>query len=398
MLRGKKIVLGVTGGIAAYKTAFLVRLLIKAEAEVKVIFTPSAFDFVSPLTFSTLSKNPVVSEFTQNAKTGEWTNHVAYGAWADLLIIAPLTANTLAKMANGICDNFLLATYLSAKCETIVAPAMDLDMFAHATTKANLEKLKSFGVKILPSPKGELASGLEGEGRMAEPYYIFEKIENYFNSHKTLINKRIVITAGPTHEPIDPVRFIGNRSSGKMGYALAAEALERGALVSLVSGPTTQKLTHKNLKLISVNTAQEMFDATTQHFKDADMGIFAAAVGDYKVKSPSDKKIKKQTEQTLVLTKNPDILAECGSSKKESQLVVGFALETNDGEKYAKDKLIAKNADFIVLNSTQDKGAAFGHDTNKVTLVSRGNNPLSFELMTKQNLAKQLFDIWEKHL
>ena len=398
MLRGKKIVLGITGGIAAYKTTFLVRLLVKAEAEVKVIFTPSAFDFVTPITFSTLSKNPVASEFAQNSKTGEWTNHVAYGAWADLLVIAPLTANTLAKMANGICDNFLLATYLSAKCDTMVAPAMDLDMFAHATTKANIERLKSFGVKILPSPKGELASGLEGEGRMAEPEFIFEQIDNYFNAKQTLSNKQVLITAGPTHEPIDPVRFIGNRSSGKMGYALAAEALERGAHVTLVSGPTNQTLAHKNLKLIAVNTAQEMYDAAIAHFKVADLGIFAAAVGDYKVKSPSSKKVKKESEQTLVLTKNPDILAECGTSKKENQLVVGFALETNDGEKYAKDKLKSKNADYIVLNSTQDKGATFGYDTNKITLFSKGNNAIPFELMTKQNLAKQLFDIWEKHL
>lgn len=390
MLRGKKILLGVTGGIAAYKIPQLIRLLKKNEAEVQVIATTSAFQFVTPTVLSTLSHKPALSSFTQNAETGVWNNHVSLALWADLFLVAPLTANTLAKMASGLCDNLLLATYFSAKCPVIVAPAMDLDMYAHDTVTQNLQKLANNGVQILPANEGELASGLEGKGRMQEPEEIFQAVWKFFTPKTSYHQKHFLITAGPTHEPIDPVRFIGNRSSGKMGFALAEAALKFGAKVTLVSGPTQLQINHPSLELIRVETAQQMFDASIKAFKKADVGIFAAAVSDYRVKQASDKKIKKQQHFSLDLEKNPDILQYCGQNKNRNQMVIGFALETHDEEKYAQEKLKAKNADFIILNSTQTPNATFGFNTNKVTVFGTNNKKEAFELMSKQILAEKL--------
>lgn len=398
MLSGKKIILGITGGIAAYKVASLIRLLKKQKAEVRVIATASAFDFVTPTTLSTLSQNPVISEFTENPKTGVWNNHVEYGLWADLMILAPLTANTLAKMATGICDNFLLATYFSAKCQVFVAPAMDLDMYAHPTVKNNLKTITQNGVTVLPAQSGELASGLIGQGRMQEPQDIFDFIANYFKPHSKYASKRILITAGPTHEPIDPVRFIGNRSSGKMGYSIAKAALNLGADVTLVSGPTQLSLQHKNLNLIRVETAQQMFEASKLAFKEADVAIFSAAVSDYSPKEIANQKIKKTENLSIELEKTNDILKFCGLQKLANQLVIGFALESNNEEEYAKGKLVSKNADFIVLNSLNDKNATFGYDTNKVTVFGTNNIVKGFELMTKEKLAKELLGYFEDFL
>ena len=398
MLGGKKIILGITGGIAAYKVLYLIRLLKKQKAEVRVIATPSAFEFVTPLTLATLSQNPVISNFTNNDKSGVWNNHVEYGLWSDLMVFAPLTANTLAKMATGVCDNFLLATYFSAKCPIFVAPAMDLDMYAHPTVKENLEKLKNHKVSILPANKGELASGLLGEGRMQEPEEILKAITNFFEPKTGFLKKEILITAGPTQEPLDPVRYIGNRSSGKMGFAIAKAALDLGAKVTLISGPTSQKLNHPNLKLIEVETAKQMFDAATMAFGKCEIAIFSAAVADYTPKSISDKKIKKNDSITLELEKTKDILQACGLSKKSNQLIVGFALESENEENYAKGKLESKNADFIVMNSLKDKGATFGVDTNKVTVFGRNNNTKKFELMTKEKLGMELLKYFEEYL
>ena len=391
-MKGKKILLGITGGIAAYKTAFLIREFKKQGAEVKCIFTPSASSFVAPLTFSTLSQNPVYINFW-NKENGEWTNHVDLALWADLFIIAPLTANTLAKMADGRCDNLLLATYRSAKCQVVVAPAMDLDMYAHPSTMEGLKKIQSFGNIVIPVEKGFLASGLEGEGRMAEPSRILDKAEEFFQQNNSLNGQKILVTAGPTYEAIDPVRFIGNHSSGKMGYALTKTLLERGAEVVLVSGPTKEALEHPNLKLIKVNSAIEMLEQVQEFFPSMNGGVFSAAVSDYRPVSTSDKKIKKESDHiVLELIKNPDILKWCGDNKKSNQWLCGFALETNNEEENALSKRKRKNLDFIVLNTLNDFGAGFGHDTNKIYIFDKDNNKTEFELLTKVEVAKRIID------
>jgi phosphopantothenoylcysteine decarboxylase / phosphopantothenate---cysteine ligase len=389
-MKGKRILLGITGGIAAYKIAFLIRLLKKEEAEVKCIMTPASCDFISPLTLATLSENPVAIDFW-NQQNGEWTNHVDLGMWADTFVIAPLTANTLAKMANGYCDNLLTATYLSAKCPVIVAPAMDLDMYAHATTEENLLKLEQIGVQIIPAEEGELASGLVGKGRLAEPENIVKVLKNYFKVNKRFVNQEVLITAGPTYEKIDPVRFIGNHSSGKMGYKIASTFLEQGAKVTLISGPTNEKLAHPNLKLISVETALEMFDAVKNNWKKANIGVFAAAVADYRPISTFSEKIKKLTdEMTIKLVKNPDILAWAGENKSDQQLLIGFALETQNELKNAQVKLKKKNLDFIVLNSLNNKGAGFKHETNQIQIFDKNNKLISFELKNKKEVANDI--------
>lgn len=389
MLRGKKILLGVCGSIAAYKSALLVRLLIKSGAEVKVIMTSSALDFITPLTLSTLSKNPVLSSFT-TSNDGTWSNHVDLGLWADLLVVAPASANTIGKMAQGLCDNLLLATYLSAKCPVMIAPAMDLDMYLHKSTRLNLERLKSFGNLILTPDNGELASGLVGEGRMQEPENIVLEIEHFFNKGE-LAEKKVLITAGPTYEAIDPVRFIGNHSSGKMGYALAQEAAENGAQVILVSGPTHQNIDHSNVEVINVTSAQEMLRTSLEHYTNADITILSAAVADYKPVERADQKIKKSGESmNLKLSKTDDIALELGKKKSKHQINIGFALETENEESNALKKLESKNLDFIVLNSLNDQGAGFGHDTNKITILHKNNNRVDFELKSKLEVAKDI--------
>lgn len=397
-MQGKKILLGITGGIAAYKIATLIRLLKKNGAEVKCIMTPASCDFISPLVVSTLSGNPVGIEFW-NKKTGEWTNHVEYGLWADLFVVAPATANTLAKMNNGQCDNLLIATYLSMKCPTMIAPAMDLDMYAHPSTKRNLSQLEQDGVYIIPAESGELASGLKGEGRLAEPETIFEQIQQFFTSPQDdfFFEKKVVITAGPTYEQIDPVRFIGNHSSGKMGYAIAEELLNRGAEVILVSGPSKLNLEHSKLQLIRVKSAEEMLSEVKNVWRDCNFGVFTAAVADYRPKSKATQKIKKSDEEmTISLVKNPDILLWAGENKTENQTLVGFALETNNLEENGRKKLNKKKLDFIVLNTLQDKGAGFGYDTNKITILDKHNNMESFELKSKKAVAKDIVNYIKK--
>ncbi|GAB2776261.1 bifunctional phosphopantothenoylcysteine decarboxylase/phosphopantothenate--cysteine ligase CoaBC [Salinimicrobium soli] len=391
VLSGKKILLGVTAGIAAYKTAFLVRLFIKAGAEVKVIMTPAAREFVTPLTLSTLSKNQVIFSFTQEEdKGGMWNNHVDLGLWADFMLIAPVTANTLSKMATGNSDNFLLATYLSAKCPVYFAPAMDLDMFRHPSTKNSIETLTSFGNILIPATSGELASGLVGEGRMAEPEDIVEFIEDHISENLPLRDKKILITAGPTYEAIDPVRFIGNHSSGKMGFELAAAAQRLGATVTLISGPTHLENPSADIELIRVQSAQEMFEAATGKFDEVDAAIAAAAVSDYRPKKVADQKIKKETENLhMELEKTPDILASLGS-KKQNQVLVGFALETENEEQNALGKLEKKNLDFIVLNSLNDKGAGFKTDTNKISILFGNGQKVDFGLKSKKEVAEDI--------
>lgn len=391
MLGGKKVLLGITGGIAAYKTTFLVRLLIKAGAEVKVLLTDSASSFVSPLTLATLSKNPVRSSFVkEEAGETDWNNHVELGLWADLMIIAPATANTLSKMANGTCDNLLLATYLSAKCPVFYAPAMDLDMYQHPSTKASFEKLKAFGNLMIPATSGELASGLHGEGRMAEPEDIIKAVTDFLLEGLPLTGKKVLITAGPTYEAIDPVRFIGNHSSGTMGYELAKSAAELGASVYLVSGPTTLNITHTNVKLIRVVSADEMYEATHMHFDEVDIAISAAAVADYRPKTIADQKIKKASDNlSLELVRTKDILKSLGE-KKQDQFLVGFALETENELENAKGKLKRKNLDAIVLNSLNDPGAGFGKATNKITFIDKNSVIKTFELKTKAAVAADI--------
>lgn len=390
MLRNKKILLGITGSIAAYKSIILVRQLIKAGAEVKVVMTPAAKDFVSPLTLSTLSKNPVLIDlFAENS----WSNHVMLGRWADIMLIAPLSCNTLSKMAQGSCDNLLMATYLSATCPVAVAPAMDEDMWHHAATKANLETLTRYGTIILPVAKGELASGLYGDGRMAEPEDIVSFIEERFFLKKDLEGRRVLVSAGPTYEPIDPVRFIGNHSSGKMGIAIAEELVKRGALVDLVMGPVAAPTTSEKIIVHKVKTAEEMYQSCTRFFEKAAVGIMCAAVADYTPAIKAQEKIKK-TENTLVieLVKTRDILKILGQQKKPGQLLVGFALETTNEKANALDKLEKKNADMIVLNSMNDSGAGFGHDTNKITIFEKGGQEWPYEQKTKQQVAKDIVD------
>ncbi|ADF53561.1 coenzyme A biosynthesis bifunctional protein CoaBC [Zunongwangia profunda SM-A87] len=390
VLRGKKILLGITGGIAAYKTASLVRLFIKAGAQVRVVMTPAAKDFITPLTLSTLSKNEVYSSFTE--EEGElWNNHVELGLWADIMLIAPATANTLSKMAAGNSDNFLLATYVSAKCPVYFAPAMDLDMYKHPSTKNNFETLKSFGNFMIPAGTGELASGLSGEGRMAEPEEIFQFLEDHLSAFLPLKGKQIMITAGPTYEAIDPVRFIGNHSSGKMGYEIARAAANLGAKVILISGPTHLQISEDHIHLIKVVSAQEMYDATMAHFEKADVVIAAAAVADYKPETIADQKIKKADETlTIRLTKTQDILRSLGERKRQQKLI-GFALETNNELENARAKLQKKNLDFVVLNSLQDKGAGFQNDTNKVSFVFQ-DEVKSFGLKPKSEVAVDILN------
>ena len=389
VLYNKNVLLGVTGGIAAYKISFLTRLLVKKGAQVKIIMTPYARKFVSPLTLSTLSKHPVHSTFTDT--NDNWINHVDIAKWADLFIIAPLTATTLSKLSYGQSDNLLIATYLSSTCPIMTAPAMDLDMYQHPTIRENLDKLKQHGVHIIPSESGELASGLDGEGRMAEPETILKHAEDGFEQTQSLAGKKVLITAGPTHEPIDPVRFIGNHSSGKMGYALADKALELGAQVTLISGPTHLKLHHKNLELIKVMSAEEMNQYAQEHFGESEICIAAAAVADYQPSEFVDKKLKKKTEHLEIQLKpTPDILYNLGKAK-EDQLLIGFALETEDGIKNARLKLEKKNLDSIILNSLADTGAGFGHDTNKISIIDK-TNETHFPLKKKKEVADDIFE------
>jgi phosphopantothenoylcysteine decarboxylase / phosphopantothenate---cysteine ligase len=390
MLHGKKILLGVCGSIAAYKAALLVRLLVKQEAEVRVILTTSASAFITPLTLSTLSKYPVYTDFFK-ADSGEWTNHVELGLWADAMVIAPASANTLGKMANGICDNLLLATYLSARCPVWVAPAMDLDMYRHPSTVANLQKLESYGNRLIDAEEGELASGLSGQGRMAEPETIVRVLDGYFSSSRSLAGKRVIVTAGPTFEALDPVRFIGNHSTGKMGYALAEAFATQGAEVVLVSGPTALFTKHPSIEIVRVQSATEMLKACQNEWKRADLAVMAAAVADYAPTQVSPSKIKKNEDTMMLeLKKNPDIAQALGTSKQAHQVLVGFALETDHEEANARAKLKKKNFDMIVLNSLNDQGAGFGHDTNKVQLIFSDNTSKDFELMTKQQVAEEI--------
>lgn len=391
VLRGKKIVLGVSGGIAAYKTAHLVRLFIKAGAEIQVIMTPAAKDFVTPLTLSTLSKRPVYSSFYNQDEHDDasWNNHVELALWADLMLIAPATTNTISKMANSVCDNLLLATYLSAKCPVYFAPAMDLDMYQHPAAQENFERLQSFGHGMIPAGFGELASGLIGQGRMAEPEEIIHFIESDYLSQLPLFGKKILITAGPTYEPIDPVRFIGNHSSGKMGIDIADEAASLGAEVTLVLGPTHLR-PEQNMKLITVFSASEMYDACYKIFDSTDAVVAAAAVADYRPKNVAEQKIKKNdAEFAIELTKNKDILASLGAVKKH-QFMIGFALETQNEIEHAKQKIVKKNLDLIVLNSLNDEGAGFGKLTNKVTFIDKNFNIEPQDLKKKELVAKDI--------
>ena len=387
MLSGKKILIGVTGSIAAYKAILLVRLLIKAGAEVKVIMTPSAKDFVSPLTFSTVSKNEVLIDLFNETS---WANHVNLGRWADVMLIAPLSCNTLAKMANGFCDNLLLAVYLSATCPVIVAPAMDEDMWHHASTKLNIDKIKSFGNNIIPVENGELASGLFGDGRMAEPEQILQYLQVFFFSSKELEGKKILVTAGPTHEAIDPVRFISNHSTGKMGVAIAEEFAERGADVTLILGPSNIDVS-KNIQTVKVTSAQQMYDACINNFSKKDITVMAAAVADYMPRDFSSTKIKK-TEDVIPLNlkRTNDILKEMGEQKNKDQILVGFALETNNEKENALSKLEKKNLDLIVLNSLNDEGAGFSTNTNKITIFDKNGNEFNFGKKSKKLVAKDI--------
>ena len=390
MLSGKKVLLGICGSIAAYKSVSLVRLLVKAGAEVKVVMTRAAIEFITPLTLSTVSKNEVLIDFHEGE--GQlWNNHVDLGLWADVMLIAPATANTMAKCSQGICDNLLTAVYLSAKCPVYWAPAMDLDMYQHPSTQENIQRFREFGNHIIDVGYGELASGLVGAGRMAEPEEIFEILDSHFGQRLPLADKQALVTAGPTYEEIDPVRFIGNYSSGKMGFALAEQLANMGAQVTLISGPTTLQPKNAAINVVKVKGAQEMFKAVADVFPDTDIAIFAAAVADYKPKSKSDTKIKKTDElQHILLEPTQDIALEMGKIKNKHQITVGFALETNDEESNASTKLKKKNFDFIVLNSLNDQGAGFAHDTNQVTIIDRHNNLFKFELKSKMEVANDI--------
>ena len=393
VLSGKKVLLGITAGIAAYKTASLVRLFIKLGAEVQVIMTPASKDFITPLTLSTLSKNPVHSTFYDKEEENElWNNHVDLGLWADIMVIAPATANTLSKMTNGVCDNLLLATYLSSKCSVYFAPAMDLDMYIHPSTKNNLDKLQSFGNVMIPATSGELASGLVGEGRMAEPEDIVSFIEKDLLNKLPLKGKKLLLTTGPTYEAIDPVRFIGNHSSGKMGFAIAKIAANLGAEVILISGPSAQTIKHSFVKRIDVKSAEEMYTEAHKYFKEVDIAILSAAVADYRPKNVATQKIKKKDATIeIVLEKTKDILASLGEIKGH-QLLVGFALETNNEEENAIGKLKKKNLDLIVLNSLQDKGAGFATDTNKITIIDKELSIQTFGLKSKDAVAEDIMN------
>ena len=392
MLKGKKVLLGVTASIAAYKTAELVRLFKKAGALVRVIQTEASLDFVASLTLATLSENPVLTKMV-DGESGEWSKHVELGLWADMMVVAPLTANTMAKMKNGECNNLLLATYLSAKCPIYFAPAMDLDMYKHPSTKANISTLKEYGNILIPSGFGELASGLVGEGRMAEPTEIIELITKELNKDLPLTNKKMLITAGPTNEPIDPVRFIGNRSSGKMGVALAIEAANQGAKVDLVLGPTSMDCKHTNITVHKIETAEQMYRQVEVIFDATDISIFTAAVADYTPEVVAKNKIKKSdTSLSLLLKKTTDILAAMGGKKRANQVIVGFALETENEIANAQKKLDRKNLDMIVLNSLNNKGAGFQYNTNKITIIDKENNITDYELKDKNEVAKDVMN------
>jgi phosphopantothenoylcysteine decarboxylase/phosphopantothenate--cysteine ligase len=390
MLSGKRILLGVSGSIAAYKTATLTRLLVKAGAEVKVVMTPAAADFVTPLTLATLSKNPVLTSFTKG-ETGEWHNHVELGLWANAILIAPASANTIAKMANGICDNLLNAVYLSARCKVFFSPAMDLDMLQHPSTQSNIQKLVSFGNELIAPNYGELASGLIGNGRMAEPEEIITRLNFFFQSSQRLKGKKALVTAGPTHEAIDPVRFIGNNSSGKMGYAIAEELATQGAEVNLVSGPTHLFPANQSIKIKRVTSAEEMYEACVSFFPVTDIAVLSAAVADFRPSTKADQKIKKTDNGlSLELVKTKDIAAELGKLKKPGQFTVGFALETENEVVNAEKKILSKNFDLIVLNSLNDNGAGFGHDTNQITLIDKKNRSEKFSLKAKKEVARDI--------
>ena len=390
-MHGKHVILGVTGGIAAYKAAYLVRSLVKAGAEVKVIMTENAKKFVAPLTFSTLSGNPVYTEFF-NPENGEWHSHVKLGLWADLFIIAPATANTIAKMAHGIADNLLTTTYLSARCQTLVVPAMDLDMYVHTATQENLETLRQRGVIVMDPASGQLASGLEGKGRMPEPDDILNFASNVLTRQQDLAGKKILITAGPTYENIDPVRFIGNYSTGKMGYAIADECASRGADVTVVSGPVSIEPNNKQVKVVNVRSASDMFNAAESLFESSDITVLSAAVADFTPVSKADSKIKREKDNlTLELRPTVDIAASLGKRKRSNQMLVGFALETDNEELNAKSKLERKNFDFIVLNSMRNPGTCFGSDNNQIKIIDR-NNIVSYPFKSKAEVAKDIVD------
>ncbi|SDC26692.1 bifunctional phosphopantothenoylcysteine decarboxylase/phosphopantothenate--cysteine ligase CoaBC [Williamwhitmania taraxaci] len=392
MLKGKHIIIGVTGSIAAYKAAHLIRLLKKEECEVKVIMTPLAKEFITPLTLATLAKSPILVDFF-NPENGDWNSHVDLGMWADAYLIAPATANTMGKMANGIADNLLLTTYLSAKCPVFVAPAMDLDMFQHAATQNNIQKLRSYGNHIIEPTAGELASGLIGKGRMEEPEQIVAYLSRFFDLKKKLNGKICLVNAGPTYEAIDPVRFIGNHSTGKMGFAIAYELAERGAQVELISGPTNETIAHPNISVTKITSAAEMAKVCISKFHEVDIAVLSAAVADFTPVKVVSEKIKREKENyTIELTPTTDIAAELGKIKRQNQIVVGFALETNNEEVNAKTKLKRKNLDFIVLNSLQDVGAGFGQDTNKIKIYSKTGEEFLFELKTKKEVATDIVD------
>ena len=391
ILSGKKVLLGISGGIAAYKTPNLVRCLIKKGAEVKVVMTDSAKDFVTPLSLSTVSKNPVHSSFKSDDEDGVWNNHVELGLWADFMLICPATANTLFKMANGNCDNLLLGVYLSCKSETFFAPAMDLDMYKHQSTKESINKLISFGNILIPPAHGELASGLSGEGRLPEPHEIVDFIEKHYTKNLPLEGKKVLISAGPTIEQLDPVRYISNHSSGKMGYSLAETALSLGAEVKLISGPTNQSISSENIKIVHITSGKELHEAILNDYNNSDIVIMAAAVSDYKPIEFSEKKIKKDNnELNIKFEKTTDILFELGQNKK-NQILVGFALENNNELSHAKNKLEKKNLDLIVLNSLNDEGAGFGYDTNKITVVDCSGNVTPYKLKKKNEVADDVF-------
>lgn len=399
MLKGKHIILGITGGIAAYKSVILLRLLIKAGAEVQVVITPNGKEFITPVTLSALSGRPVISEFF-TANTGEWHSHVDLGLWADAMVIAPATASTIGKMANGVADNMLVTTYLSAKAPVFIAPAMDLDMMAHPSTARNINLLRSYGNHIIEPAAGELASHLVGKGRMEEPEQILKVLDEYFEKSASLAGRKVLVTAGPTYEKIDPVRFIGNYSTGKMGYAIADEAASRGADVTLVSGPVSISPSNPAVKVVRVESARQMLAACEHVFGDTDISVFAAAVADYAPANPAEHKIKRKTDDvnSIDLVMNPDIAATLGAHKGDGQLTVGFALETDDEQANACKKMQQKNLDMIVLNSLRDKGAGFGTDTNVITIYGSDGNEAHFDLRTKKECASDIVDAIEKRL
>ena len=399
MLRNKHIILGITGSIAAYKAAYLIRGLVKKGAEVQVVITPAGKEFITPLTLSTLSSHPVISEFFSN-RDGTWNSHVDLGLWADAMLIAPATASTIGKMAHGVADNMLITTYLSCKAPVFVAPAMDLDMFAHPSTQHNLDLLRSYGNRIIEPASGELASHLVGKGRMEEPDRIIAVLEDFFEGRQALKGKRVMITAGPTYEKIDPVRFIGNYSSGKMGFALAEACAEQGAEVTLVAGPVALSTHHPAIKRVDVESAEEMYEAAMQAFPDSDAAILCAAVADYRPEQKAEKKLKRETQGELMLhlVPNKDIAAALGAAKRPDQVLVGFALETNDEAAHAADKLKRKKLDFIVLNSLRDAGAGFRCDTNKVTILDAEGHTEACELKSKQAVAVDIVNEVAKRL